>query len=48
MVSLLENNKCLTILNLSNNKIEEDILDNLSNLKNLNILYIMNNPGVIP
>ncbi|CAD2102322.1 leucine-rich repeat protein [Plasmodium vinckei brucechwatti] len=45
MVSLLEKNKCLTILNLSNNKIEEDILENLYNLKHLNILYIMNNPG---
>ncbi|KEG05044.1 hypothetical protein YYE_00623 [Plasmodium vinckei vinckei] len=46
MVSLLEKNKCLTILNLSNNKIEEDILENLYNLKHLNILYIMNNPGL--
>ncbi|CXJ04658.1 leucine-rich repeat protein [Plasmodium berghei] len=46
MLSLLENNKCLNILNLSNNKIEEDILDNLCNLKSLNILYIMNNPGL--
>ncbi|EWC86405.1 leucine-rich repeat protein [Plasmodium falciparum NF54] len=42
--SILHKNKKIYILNLSNNQINEDILDNLLMLENLSILYLMNNP----
>uniref|UniRef100_A0A8C9GNW8 Dynein assembly factor 1, axonemal-like n=1 Tax=Piliocolobus tephrosceles TaxID=591936 RepID=A0A8C9GNW8_9PRIM len=40
----LQNNDKLTILNLSNNQINEDIINDLSRLKHLSILYFVNNP----
>ncbi|GAW82097.1 leucine-rich repeat protein [Plasmodium gonderi] len=43
-VSNLCKNENLSILNLSNNNIDEDILKDLSNMKNLSVLYFMNNP----
>lgn len=38
--SILHKNKKIYILNLSNNQINEDILDNLLMLENLSILYM--------
>ncbi|CAI7721881.1 centrosomal protein CEP72, putative [Plasmodium vivax] len=43
-ISNLCRNEKLTILNIQNNTIEEDILKDLSELKDLSILYCMNNP----
>ncbi|ANQ09661.1 Uncharacterized protein PCOAH_00041100 [Plasmodium coatneyi] len=40
----LRKNEKLTILNIQNNSIDEDILKDLSDVKDLSILYCMNNP----